>query len=291
MSLILDALRRADRERERERGGVPSLYAPAAPPWTPAADASTDRAPRPWLWLGAGLGGGLVLAAVWALWSATPVEPVAANAPPPAVPGVPAAGGTPPATPAPMAQAADPAPAAPSPTPSRDLPASPALPRAERPAEPDAAAAPAGIAQREAPRSEQAPTAPPREAPVERRQVDAKPAPAARDASRAEPPPRRDAATPEAPAGRGGASRAAAPVAAAPPIRSLRDLPADVRSQLPQLAIGGSMYSSKAANRRLIVNGQLLSEGDPVAPGLVLEEIRLKSAVLRWRDLRYEQDF
>lgn len=49
MSLILDALRRADSERERERGAVPGLHAQQVPAHTPAA------APRarawPWFWL------------------------------------------------------------------------------------------------------------------------------------------------------------------------------------------------------------------------------------------------
>jgi general secretion pathway protein B len=35
-----------------------------------------------------------------------------------------------------------------------------------------------------------------------------------------------------------------------------------------------------------MLNGQLVREGDAVAPGLVLERIEPKSAVLRWRDMR-----
>jgi general secretion pathway protein B len=68
-------------------------------------------------------------------------------------------------------------------------------------------------------------------------------------------------------------------------------LPESQRRQLPALAIGGAIWSESAANRMLIVSGQLLHEGDAAAPGVVLEQIRQKSAVLRWKDLRYEVSF
>lgn len=216
MSFILDALRRADRERESERGGVPSLYTQAAPLPTPQAASADGPAPRPWLWLAAGLGGGLVLAAVWALWSATPsatVVPVVAPspAPAPAVAAVPAVTTAPPEPPAP--------------------------PKVAEP--------------RPAPPIEQAPPrTPPRAEP--------KPAPAR---------------------------------AAAPPIRQIDELSAEQRAALPKLTLGGAMYSANASSRRLIVNGQLLSEGEAVAPGVTIEEIRLKSVVLRTKDLRYELGF
>lgn len=47
------------------------------------------------------------------------------------------------------------------------------------------------------------------------------------------------------------------------------------------------MYSETAANRMLIVNGQLFREKDVLAPDLVLEQIALKSAVMRWRNYRF----
>ncbi len=57
MSLILDALRRAD--SERERGAVPGLYAQPAGPAT-ADDAPRPRT-RPWHWIVVGLGVGLLV--------------------------------------------------------------------------------------------------------------------------------------------------------------------------------------------------------------------------------------
>ena len=81
MSYILDALRRAD--SERERGAVPGLHAQSmradpgdlhARPWWG----------QPWAWVGAGVCGGLLVAGVarW-LWAEPAPVPVVARAVPP----------------------------------------------------------------------------------------------------------------------------------------------------------------------------------------------------------------
>ena len=50
----------------------------------------------------------------------------------------------------------------------------------------------------------------------------------------------------------------------------------------------GLKYSSaNKADRILIINGQVLHEGDAIAPGLMLEQIRLKAAVLAFKGYRY----
>ena len=96
--------------------------------------------------------------------------------------------------------------------------------------------------------------------------------------------------------------RTAAPVAAAAPavasaassaggttrLYAASELPAEVRRELPPLAIGGAIYSPSAANRMLIVNGQLLREGDAAARDVTIEQIKPKSAVLRFKGYRYE---
>jgi general secretion pathway protein B len=84
------------------------------------------------------------------------------------------------------------------------------------------------------------------------------------------------------------ASAAAAPVAVT---RLLSSLSPDERRQLPPLAPGGSVWSDSAASRFVILDGQVLREGDTVAPGLVLERIDRKAAVLRWKDQRLEVPF
>jgi general secretion pathway protein B len=69
---------------------------------------------------------------------------------------------------------------------------------------------------------------------------------------------------------------------------TLAQLGADLRRELPPLALGGAIWSDNAASRFLIVNGQVLREGDTAAPGVVLERIGPKAAFLRWRDWRIE---
>lgn len=65
------------------------------------------------------------------------------------------------------------------------------------------------------------------------------------------------------------------------------ELPDDIRRQLPTLTIGGSMYSNDPANRILIINGQVFHEGDKLGPELLLEQIKLKAAVLVFKGYRY----
>ena len=79
---------------------------------------------------------------------------------------------------------------------------------------------------------------------------------------------------------------ALAPKREARPV-SVEDLPPDIKRALPALAISGAIHSAQASARMLIVNGQLLHEGDAVAPGLVLLSIGPKSALLRYRETRF----
>ena len=75
---------------------------------------------------------------------------------------------------------------------------------------------------------------------------------------------------------------------AEPRVHSQAELPEEIRRDLPKLVIGGSSYSGDAASRMVMINGQVFHEGDRLAPDLVLERIRLKSAVLSFKGWRYE---
>jgi general secretion pathway protein B len=82
---------------------------------------------------------------------------------------------------------------------------------------------------------------------------------------------------------------AAAPASSAEPrALALAELTPDQRREWPPMAVGGSIWSEAAANRFVIVNGQLVHEGEPAAPGVTLERIGPKSMLLRWRGLRVE---
>ena len=69
------------------------------------------------------------------------------------------------------------------------------------------------------------------------------------------------------------------------------ELPEEIRRDLPKIVVGGSSYSSDAASRMVMVNGQVFHEGDRLAPDLVLERIRQKSAVLSFKGWQYEVVF
>ncbi len=87
--------------------------------------------------------------------------------------------------------------------------------------------------------------------------------------------------------------QAAAPVApgrkeTAGRLLTLATLPANLQRELPALAIGGSMYSDNPAERMLLIDKRLLKEGDDVAPGLVLDSILPKGAILRYKGVRFQ---
>ena len=239
MSYILDALQRA--EAERERGHVPGLKSQLVPP------ARRERATatlRPWHAV-LGLALVFVMLGIW-WWAGSGEVAPAASAPVIQQPEA--------------AVVAAPAPAAP-------LPASTNIP------------------ERTAPQPVQPILAPPRPAPV---------APAA--APVAAP------AAPAAPAKGATPAAAAAPPAApstpppTPPskpaptnktVPSFGELTAEARAQLPAVNVSGSTFSQNPALRMLIANGKVVQEGQDIVPGLRLETIGPRSAVLNHQGLRY----
>ena len=212
MSYILDALRKAD--AERDRGNVPGVH--AQPSFGGAMPTRAQPAAKPWLWLAAGaLAVAVIAGLAWYVMSPPPA-PVIAAVPVPA--------------PAPIA-------------------AAPAV-VATVPAPPVQAAAPK-----------------PESAVVARKP---KPAPAAEPVA---------------------ATADAKPAATGEKVYTLAELPDEIRRQLPPINVGGSMYSSKPADRVLIINGQVLHEGDRIAPDLTLQQIRLKGALLSFKGYRYTVAF
>jgi general secretion pathway protein B len=69
------------------------------------------------------------------------------------------------------------------------------------------------------------------------------------------------------------------------------DDPAAVKGELPKLAITGGVWSEDPGQRMLIVGGKVVSEGAELAPGVMLEQIRARSAVMRFKGLRYSVGF
>ncbi len=225
MSYILDALRKADAQRERDPArGIHAQPVHASPPERPS------HQNRFLLWGAAAIGAGLLAVAAWQL-AGPAALPVAVAVAPAGVATVVAV--TPPA---------------------------PAL-RMTLPVPTVAPGAPA---------TEVLPAAPPPPLPVRT------PAPTAA--------PLRDA--PKLAALTGSSAPAPAP-AASDRVLSVNELPADVQRELPKMAISGGVYSANPAQRMLIVNGQVLGEGAEAAPGVLLEQIRARTAVLSFRGYRY----
>jgi general secretion pathway protein B len=217
VSLILDALRKAD--AERERGSVPSLH-------SQPVVASVATAPKPttrpnWVWIVIGVALGLMAAAL--------LVTIGRDAPTPKTP-----------TPAPPAQ-------------SSTIETAPVRPVT---------------------------VAPPMAATSTDKQTTAEPAPWPQPVERT--PPRSDAK-----AGAQVITLGNVPPAS-PTVLSRDQLPPDVRAAVPQLAIGGSVYSPDPTARSLIINGQLFREKDRLTQELSLDEIKLRSAIFSFRGYRFE---
>ena len=260
MSYILDALRRAD--AERSRGAVPGLHAQSLPGDSePAA-----RNYRPLIWAAGGAGvlvvAGLVIV-LFGPWHSTPAPDARATlAPVPELAPVPRENT--PAAPGQLVAQGEQPPQQPG---AIEPGARPIEPPMGRPAPPQAYP-PVAVQPR--------PVAPARVATLEPR-ADARPVAAVAAQPSVE---HYGAAIPTAPA----AARSNA-------ISNINDLPPNVRSQLPRLAVGGAIYSETPSARMVILNGQVFHEGDKPAADTVLEQIRLKSAVLNFRGQRYEVSF
>lgn len=223
MSIILDALRRADAERERSRGAVPGLHdqvdLPA--PVAAAVDEPAEPGERrpPWVLIGA-LAVLLLTGLAW--WLRTSQRP-----PAPAPMAV--------VEPIPVAPPAPPPVLTPSPAPGVTAPVVAAAPPPAPPPLPTTAAPPAPM-------------------PVTSLKL----------------------------------SKESAPPTPGKPVLRYQDLPGATRAELPTLKLGGAMVSDSPGGSVLVINDQLMREGDSVVPGLLLERIGQKSARLRWKDQRFD---
>ena len=251
MSYILEALKKA--QAERQLGNAPTIHAPQP---VQAAQPGMAASRRP-LFIGLGAGvlvlalGGLVLWQHGAGPGAAPAAPAVA---------VPAA--VPSTLPPPVASRQGLAPSVAAGAASNTLVVS-------------------------------APPAPaPR--PVHVAEAPARPAPAAAGRAGADAParPAAPAAGPALAATPAAAPRAAAPAPAPAPAPEdsypyLHQLPDVIQRDIPRVTFGGYMYSANPADRLLIVDKALRHEGEEVAPGLLLERLLPKAAVMNFRGIRY----
>lgn len=71
------------------------------------------------------------------------------------------------------------------------------------------------------------------------------------------------------------------------PVLNMRELPEPIQRSIPQVVVGGYIYSKNAADRLLLVDKVLRREGEEVAPGLLLEKLNPKEAVFNFKGYRY----
>jgi len=281
VSLILDALRKAD--AERQQGQVPGLHTQslAALPIEPPRGRRTSR----WRWWAVAAIVCVAASASWLFLARESPEPVAATGavqvPPPSPPA------TSPAAPAAVASAATSGPRiAAAPADTAGTATGPAA-RAHRTTEPVDVAEPAPWPARESRKAQPTPAPPASTSRVASQQtasaITAGSAPAAAGSTPA----------PVAPAGNVAANAPAATPSAsaratAPALLEREQLPQDMRAALPPLVVSGAIYSTRAQHRTLIVDGRLYRENDTIAPNLSLERIEQKSAIFLYRGYRFQ---
>ena len=100
-------------------------------------------------------------------------------------------------------------------------------------------------------------------------------------------PPRRAQAVEPAPDAPRAAVLPAAPPGADDSVGPAQSLPDAVQRELPKVAFGGYIYSPNPAERLLLVDKMLRREGEEIAPGLVLERLLPKAAIMNFRGYRY----
>lgn len=279
MSYILEALKKA--QAERQIGNTPTIHAPTLSSVPAGQGARSRRTPVI-------VAMALMVAAIAGLATMLVRQQSAANQP--VAPGAPAAAASAAAA-APTAPAEAVVPAAPRDVSAPDLagavPATASQGAAQQ-APVAMAAAPARAADASpSQRSASAPASIPRTADARAAQHEATPA---------------AAETPQLQAKKhtGDTARVAdvaqaVPIAPPPPapapveeqVQSLRELPEPIQRAIPQVTLGGYMYSKNPADRLLLIDKVLRREGEEVAPGLILDKLQPKQAIFSFRGYRY----
>jgi general secretion pathway protein B len=65
------------------------------------------------------------------------------------------------------------------------------------------------------------------------------------------------------------------------------ELPSAIQQEIPKLSILFHLYSGNPKDRLVGINDRMLREGDPVAPGLVLEQVTPDGMVLSYKGYRF----
>ncbi len=72
-------------------------------------------------------------------------------------------------------------------------------------------------------------------------------------------------------------------------VMGLNELPASLQREIPNIVIAFHAYSSNPKERRVMINGTMHGQGEPLAPGLVLDEITPDGVILGYKGYRFHQ--
>lgn len=65
------------------------------------------------------------------------------------------------------------------------------------------------------------------------------------------------------------------------------ELPEILKQQVPAMTVNGYIYANNPAERSIVINNQLLHEGEQLSPGLILEKMKPKEVIMNYKGTRY----
>lgn len=72
-------------------------------------------------------------------------------------------------------------------------------------------------------------------------------------------------------------------------VMTLNELPPSIQREIPNIAISFHAYSSNPRERRVMINGDMVVQGEPLAAGLSLEQITPDGVILGYKEYRFHQ--
>ena len=72
-------------------------------------------------------------------------------------------------------------------------------------------------------------------------------------------------------------------------VLALGELPASIQQELPAISISFHVYSRNPKERRVMINGAMVAQGEAVAPGLSLDEITPDGVILAYNGYHFRR--
>jgi general secretion pathway protein B len=70
---------------------------------------------------------------------------------------------------------------------------------------------------------------------------------------------------------------------------ALNELPPSLQQEIPNISIAFHVYSSKPKDRRVMINGEMVGQGEQLASGLSLEEITPDGVIFGYKGYRFRR--